>query len=179
MGTIRGLLHDDSIDSGPKAESRSRHCPGMRIVICLSVLLGANALADPSANVAAIHATLASLNRVPVDPALFTGDSGAREEFERLLKGRRIRFRPTGSRPTVTISHEPWGEASLGFPLELRNPRFVSGAIQFVTSEVALAGGSCVYRADEGNTVRTPLLFVLRKEGDTWKIAAIRVLAPE
>jgi ketosteroid isomerase-like protein len=35
----------------------------------------------------------------------------------------------------------------------------------------------CTNEDDQGAKQSTPLLFVMKKEGDNWKIASIRVLA--
>jgi hypothetical protein len=85
----------------------------------------------------------------------------------------------------MIISHEPWGEATIDFPgrwphatMEVVNPRIVSRTIRFITPDVALAEGACVYREDGGGTRFTPLLFVMKREGGGWKIASLRVLAP-
>jgi hypothetical protein len=86
--------------------------------------------------------------------------------------------------PTVTISHEPWGEATINFPgrrhffpIEIVNPRIESRTIRFITTDVALADAACTYQED-GTTRTTPLLLVMKKEGNDWKIASLRVLAP-
>jgi hypothetical protein len=85
----------------------------------------------------------------------------------------------------VTISHEVWGEAAINFPgvgsitfEEMVNPRIVSGAMRFITPDVALADGACRYNGDSAATQSTPLLFVMKREGGDWKIASLRVLAP-
>jgi len=83
--------------------------------------------------------------------------------------GFRIIGPAAGDRPTVTISHQPWGEATIqlsGHP-----------SITFITPEVALAEGACAYEGQQGKQETMPLLFVMKKDGDDWKIAAIRVLA--
>ena len=73
---------------------------------------------------------------------------------------------------TVTISHEPWGEATINLP-----GRESRTSIAFITADVALAEGACTYEDDHSGSQTTPLLFVMKKEGDGWKIAFIRVLA--
>src|ERR1039458_6776399 len=95
------------------------------------------------------------------------------------------------NRPTVTISHEPWGEATINFPwtdylikalrartLEILNPRIGSRTIRFLTPDVALVDGAWTYKDDGATTRTTLLLFVMKKERGNWKIASIRVLAP-
>jgi hypothetical protein len=72
----------------------------------------------------------------------------------------------TTASPTVQISREPWGEATIQLP-----PAFATGiaigSIQFITSDVALADTVAQNRA---------LLFVMRKESGTWKIASVRIM---
>jgi hypothetical protein len=91
---------------------------------------------------------------------------------------------PPSDHPTVTTSHEVWGEAAINFPgvgsitFEEVNPQIVSGAIRFITPDVALADGACRYNDDSAATQSTPLLFVMKREGGDWKIASLRVLAP-
>lgn len=80
------------------------------------------------------------------------------------------------------ISREPWGEAKIVYPgmpslppLEMLDPRIVSGKIRFITPDVALADATYTYSA-EGQT--KPLLLVMKKQKDkNWKIASLRVLA--
>ena len=91
---------------------------------------------------------------------------------------------PPTDQPVVTISKEPWGEVTIDFPATLSlppmnivAPRIVSGAIRFITPDVALAEGDWIY--DDGVVMRSvPLLFVMKREGEDWKIASLRVLAP-
>ena len=85
----------------------------------------------------------------------------------------------------VIISHEPWGEATINFPgigsitsVEILNPQITASAIRFITPDVALADGACTYKDDGTTTQTTPLLFVLKREGDDWKIASLRLLVP-
>lgn len=79
--------------------------------------------------------------------------------------------------PTLVISHEPWGEATINFPgVEIVNPRIESRTVRFITPDVALADGVCTYRDFNGHAETTPLLFVMKKEGERWKIASIRLL---
>jgi hypothetical protein len=156
-------------------------------------MLAAGIQADEPADRAAIDRVIAQLNQYPPPTALFTADSDAPAALRQLWKARHpvYRVRPWGwdpasttDHPTVTISHEPWGEATINLPgarplppMEMVNPRIVGRSVRFLTPEVALAEGVCVYDIEGGGQQRTPLLFVLKKEGNDWKIASLRVLA--
>jgi hypothetical protein len=130
----------------------TRH--GIRVKpIFLLLLFVSFAWADELADRAAISGVILSLNLLPRSAALFTGEGFS--EFERL----RI------PEATVTISHEPWGEATIGRV----GPRISSGAIRLITEDVALA---------DADAQTTPLLLVMKREGGRWKIASVRALAP-
>jgi len=99
--------------------------------------------------------------------------------LDRLWKGKRIvyRLRPRlPDRPAVIISHEPWGEAAIDLPgssapaVEVADPRIEGGAIRFITPDVAIVEGHCASAA---------LLFVMKRDEGDWKIAALRMLAPD
>lgn len=84
-------------------------------------------------------------------------------------------FRILGPRnsgvPVVTISHEPWGEADIRLPDDLRS------GILFIAPDVALSEGACSYEQGDGAMRRKPLLFVLKREAGAWKIASLRTVA--
>jgi hypothetical protein len=129
----------------------TRH--GIRVKpIFLLLLFVSFAWSDGLADQAAISQVIQTLNLLPPSAALFTPDGLS--EFERL----RI---PDA---TVTISHEPWGEATIG-RLGLR---ISSGAIRLITEDVALA---------DVDARSTPLLLVMKKEAGKWKISSVRMLA--
>ena len=145
------------------------------------LLIAVCAWADEAADRLAIARVIAALNQVPPRTELFTPDTDAPAVLERLRQGKRVAYRPIQSsgHPTVTVSHEPWGEATIdlrGPGVEIVDPKIVSRAIRFITPEVALADGASTYREDGIDVETTPLLFVMKKEGDRWKVASIRVL---
>ncbi|MCU1258458.1 MAG: hypothetical protein JWO80_1343 [Bryobacterales bacterium] len=167
-----------------------RHCTSVKAILCLPVLFVSYASADEAADRIAIDRAIAALNEMPPRATLFTEDSSS--ELERLPNVRAVAFRilrpsgdlvslPRTDHPSVTISHEPWGEATIALApmsppaLEILNPRIVSSTIRFITPNVALADGEWTYK-DGATTQSTPLLFVMKKEGDSWKIASLRVL---
>lgn len=159
----------------------------MKAGLCLLLASAVYVLADEASDRAAIERTIAGLNEMPRRGALFIDEANALAELARLPRvapGSRI-LRPRGDPPlpTVTISHEPWGEATINFPLmasptlEILNPRITGGAVTFITPDVALCDGTWTY--NDGSALQTiPLLLVMKKEGADWKIASLRMLAP-
>jgi len=144
-------------------------------------------LAEESADRAAIERTIAALNEQPVRPTLFTGDASASSELARLPPVLWPQFSvwvgTRASHPTVTISHEPWGEATIGFAvpnspkMEILNPRLAGGPVSFITPDVATVDGTWTY--NDGTALQIiPILFVMKREGADWKIASLRVLGP-
>lgn len=159
-------------------------------------LFASLAWADGPANRAAIDRTLAGLNQASPSGAAFTEDASS--DLDRLPTVKVRRFQvlqepaasdtPAGPQTggaTLVISHEPWGEAAIRFPgsgvsgavLEVVNPRFTHEAAGFVTADVAVVDGAWAYTDESGAVQTRRLLFVMKKEGDTWKIASLRILA--
>lgn len=172
----------------------------MRAVYCLPLFFAVCASADEAVDRMAISRAIKLLNQLQLGAALFTQDADGSSEPFRLRKGKRLEYRiqnPSGApgaiykadHPTVRISHEPWGEATINWPgmesmtkfdrpVELLNPSIQGQAIRFITPDVALADGSWIYK-DEGAAIQNiPLLFVMKNEGGNWKIASLRMLAP-
>jgi len=163
--------------------------------LCLPLLIGA-AWADEAADRTAIATTVAALNEFPQRAELFTTDTDAHSALDQLLKGKRPVYRmqsgatdaassSSSDHPTLIISYEPWGEATIGFPgidgmprVKMVNPRIVASNIRFVSVDVALADGVLLYEDSSGDAQATPILFVMKKQGADWKIASIRILAP-
>jgi hypothetical protein len=139
----------------------------MKALLCLPLLFSA-AWAEEASDREAVARVIARVNEVPLPASIFTADSDAAPALERLRK--------PPDHPTVIISHEPWGEATIQFPgRELRNPRIITRAVRFLTPDVALADAACVY--DDAAPHTRPLLFVMKREGGSWKIASVRLLA--
>jgi hypothetical protein len=110
----------------------------------------------------------------PPHEPVFTEQVNGSEEFLRLRKAHPRAFQIT-DRPSMTISHEPWGEATLNIPAYVHADS--NRAISFVTSDVALVQGFFTFKDNDGVRQPKALLFVLKKEENGWKIASIRVLA--
>ena len=79
------------------------------------------------------------------------------------------------SKPTVEISHEPWGEVTINFGVD-QGAKIYCGPVRFVTPDVALADASA--GAQQGIASVKRMLFVMRRVGGEWKIASARILAP-
>lgn len=169
-----------------------RHQASVKAILCLPLAFASFAYADEVADRVAIDHTIAALNDLPRRAALFTQDADASSELARLPKVRPFLVlrsaadaepSPPADSPTVTISKDPWGEATINFPgtaslppANILAPRIASGYIRFITPDVALADGAWIY--DDGVVMRSvPLLFVMKREGNNWKIASLRVLA--
>ncbi|HTS27298.1 MAG TPA: hypothetical protein VMH81_15580 [Bryobacteraceae bacterium] len=152
----------------------------MKALSFLLVLFSVCSWADEAADRTAIGNVIAALNRLPQHNETFTTDADGTDLLEQMWKDKHLayRMRPSPSdQATVVISHEPWGEAMINFPgVELVNPRIASRAIRFITADVALADAACTYKGEGGNLQMTPLLFVMKKEEDRWKVASIRLL---
>ncbi len=132
------------------------------------VVLTISAQADATADRRAIANAITVLNQ----PQHLTGVIFPL--IDRLLKGRKTILGTTAGTPTVTISHEPWGEAELNFPQvpEIINPRIVGGEARFITPFLAHVYGTFTYLEAGKPTEVIPLLFVLRRESETWRIVA-------
>jgi hypothetical protein len=161
-----------------------RHYASLAAILCVPLLFASHAWAEEAADRAAIGRAITALNEPSNEPsqqaAIFTADGDAASELA-LLRRTNPPFRILGpsegsvSLPTVTISKEPWGEARLNFPAI--EPRTANRSITFITPDVALAEGAFAY-LDGATPQSTPLLFVMKREGNVWKIASLRVLAP-
>jgi hypothetical protein len=150
-----------------------RHFASVKALWLVPMLFASYALADEAADRIAISRVITTLNDSTQPSALFT--QRGYYEFEGLRRAHPRAFQifgPASSDATVTISHEPWGEATINLPGSESRP-----SIAFITPDVALADGLCTYEDDQGTKQTTPLLFVMKKEGGDWKIASIRVLA--
>lgn len=157
----------------------------MRRLILAALLAAIPALADEAGEKLAVMRTILELNELPVRQSIFTADASIDPEFNRLWNGRPIRSREidrledrAAARPTIQISHEPWGEAIIVLPwvrFEVVNPRIVAEAVRFATGDVAMVDGASIYDGANGRE-RRQLFLVLRKSGADWKIATIRVV---
>ena len=147
--------------------------------------LGAVCLSgEESGDREAVRRAIEGLNERNWRAAVITSDPTAIAQFERLLRGRTLsyRIRPETGRPVlVARPHGLAGRTSVTLrapSIELSNPRVVVGAVRFVSEDVATADASLV---EQSGTVKrsTPLLFVMKKDAGVWKIAELKLLAPD
>jgi hypothetical protein len=159
-----------------------RHFASMKALLCTPLLFASYAFADEAAERIAIGRAITALNEPSQHGALFT-DGRAYSEFEGLRRANPLAFKIIGpaadpesmirtDEPTVAISHETWGEATINLARSESRP-----SIAFITPDVALAEGAYTYEDNHATKQTTPLLIVMKKEGYDWKIASIRVLA--
>jgi len=135
--------------------------------------------ADEARDRAAINHTIAALNEFPLSTGLFVDDVSS--DLARLPKVKPLASRalvPTVQRVSLTISHEPLGEARIDLEpaVEILNPNIASGETRFLTPDIAVVDGKWTYKNGE-TTETTPLFFVMQRVGDDWKIASLRLLA--
>jgi len=134
--------------------------------------------ADEAADRAAVETTISALNSPQIKPEIFTADFPNAAELQRLQQSVLLRMPAEGTEirtqaGTLVISREPMGEATWypGLPPSLAamaiTPHFVTRSVTFVSSDTAVV---------VANYGRESVLFVLKNESSTWKIASFRVL---
>jgi hypothetical protein len=127
----------------------------VKIVLCLAILITPALWADEAADRTAIKATIAALNSSLTPASIFTADFPYAAELQHL--------RETPPTFTVVISREPWGEATwYSTP-----PRFLTRSVTFVAPDTAVVVAT--YE-------RQPVLFVVKLESSSWRIASFRTL---
>jgi hypothetical protein len=130
----------------------------IRFAIALPLLLATSALADEAADRIQIQRLLVRLNTDPLDPQLFTAGFEDRAEVTRL-------FGP--AIPTVKISHEPFGEASIVWPVA--GTKLMLREIRFLTNDIAVAEAALISPQGEEQAV----LVVARKQRNLWRISSV------
>jgi hypothetical protein len=129
----------------------------------LPLFLAATIWADEIQDRAAIEKVIAALNDPARRATLFTRDATSDVDFDRLIElHRRGSFSPY----TVIGINETW--------TELTTPRVVSGAIRFITADVATVDGASTISGAVVLRPRVPLLFIVKREGPEWKISSVR-----
>jgi hypothetical protein len=137
----------------------------VRAILCLALFLAATLWADEARDRAAIEKVIAAINDPVQRAALFTRDATSDVDFDRLIDLHRpdrfTPYRPIGVNETWT---------------ELTAPHVVSGAIRFITADVATVDAASTIAGAVTLAPRVPLLFVMKRESAKWKISVVRVL---
>jgi hypothetical protein len=126
------------------------------LALLCATLVFAEGPADQAADRTAIEKVIGSLSTAKPVSILFTPD--AESDLGRL----------TAMNRTMTdAANQPWSE--------LTPPLLVIDSVRFITPDVALVNAANT----QIGTVprRVPILFVMRKVGADWKIAALRLLS--
>ncbi len=160
----------------------------MKIVLSLAILLTPALWADEAADRAAVETTIAALNSPQLNLEIFTPDFPNAAELQRARRqtatvtpvqvpgpagGTKIET----AAGTVVISREPMGEATLGPSPNFSGSfvvltRFNARSITFVSPNTAVV----VAEYESFGAPSVPALFVLRKDGENWRIASFRPL---
>jgi len=131
----------------------------MRLLRLLALLLPLSLWADEAADRAAIRAVIARLGSGDRSAALFAAGTDVPAELARLQ-------RANCNMPD-----------SAGIWTEVTRPAFTQAAVQFVTADVALADLEKVQYGTLVLAIRSPIVAILKREANGWKIAALRVMA--
>jgi len=133
----------------------------VKVVLSLAVLLTSTLWADEASDRASIEATISALNissnNPQTKPEIFTADFPNAAEFRRFKDENRLH-------PTVVISREPMGEATWS-PGAIA--AFVTRSVTFISQGTAVVVVSCQQQS---------VIFVVKNENSTWRIASFRVL---
>src|SRR5215469_1215651 len=131
----------------------------MRMIVCLAALFATMLKADEVTDRAAIEAVNNPLQRT----RLFTKDLDSTVNFDSLIN---MHLDSPARVPVPVGTPEPWRN--------LTEPQIVSGAIRFITPDVAMVNGASIVRGAVTFADTVPLLFVLKKEQAGWRINAVR-----
>lgn len=130
----------------------------------LPLLLSAAALpAAESDDRAAIASVLAAVADPLHSERLFTADADPEERSIRLID---LHIRRNAALPVMVGTNEPWREMTI--------PRVVAERIRFLTPDVALVDAVSTIAGAVTLRQRVPLIFVLKREGNDWRISALR-----
>ena len=126
-------------------------------------MLKANEVTDR----AAIDAVIDAVNNPLQRSRLFTKDLDSTVSFDSLIN---LHLDSSARVPVPVGTPEPWRN--------LTEPRIVTGAIRFITPDVAMVDGASIVRGAVTFADTVPLLFVLKKEQAGWRISAVRRICP-
>ena len=133
----------------------------MRVIICLAALFAIMLKANEVTDRAAIDAVIEAVNNPLQRTRLFTKDLDSTVNFDRLID---LHLASSATVPVGTP--EPWRL--------LTEPHIVSGAIRFITPDVAMVDAASTVRGAVTLAETVPLLFILKKEQAGWRINAVR-----
>jgi hypothetical protein len=131
----------------------------VRNLFWLLPLYAACLWADEAADRAAIDQALSALNDPAQRAGLYTKEADSAVDFDHLLQ---LHRRYSAIMIGGAGGNEPW--------ITLTVPRIVSGAIRFITTDVAMVDGASTIDGAVTLERRAPLLFVMKREGGQWKI---------
>jgi len=163
----------------------------MRLLLCLSILMASSAwAADEAADRAAIEKVISTLNNTPNSPGLFTedfGDDGILAALDVYRKTQPAAVRQDSILLNVPcyapevwpelgcpFQTKPGGHSAVGLPAPPSH--FAIHSIRLLTPGVALVD-AVNERGAAGALRHSPVLLVLRKARDVWRIASLRVMA--
>ncbi len=131
----------------------------MRFAVCFaSLLLASIAWADGTSDRAAIESVISRLNDAvtPVSTLLAADTADDPAPLVELVRRNRL----------SAANRQPLSEVTV--------PKIVVHSVRFITPEVALVDAS---NGQYGSTLvwSVPILFVLKRQGDDWRIAAYRI----
>jgi hypothetical protein len=135
----------------------------MRVIICLAALFAIMLKADEVTDRAAIDAVIEAVNNPLQRTRLFTQDLDSSVNFDRLID---MHLALSPNVPVPVGTPEPWRL--------LTEPHIVSGAIRFITADVAMVDAASTVRGAVTFAETVPLLFILKKEQAGWRINAVR-----
>jgi len=147
-------------------------------VLCLAFLFTSALWADEAADRTAIETTISALNSPQVKPEIFTADFPNAAELRRLQQPVLLGIPAEGTAirtqaGTLVISREPMGEATW-YPGPAISPATVSIMPHFVTRSITFVStDTAVVVATYG---RESVVFVVKNESSSWRIASFRVL---
>ena len=126
----------------------------MKSILCTLLAFAALGWAGEPADRAAIQSVVEALNSGQNTSALFTADA------DNHLSELNRQFLQTGG--------EPFSEVTI--------PHLSVQSIRFITKDVALVDATAVQYGSTILVRRAPLLLVMRKEAQGWRIASLRVM---
>jgi hypothetical protein len=140
----------------------------VKALLLLPLLLAAALRADEASDRAAIDRTIDALNDPDRREAVFAKDSDAKRELDSLVGIHRPQAVCLSGMGRV-VPPETWSILTV--------PHIGSGTVRFLAAGIALVDGESTVDGAITLLRRVPLLFVVKREDDEWRIVSVRVLA--